>query len=70
MIVSDHISKSLETIFWVKKPGSGIFFTLDPGFGMEKIRIWDVYPAFLATKILNLDIVSLNMDRKQWFGGK
>jgi hypothetical protein len=36
----DHISESLETIFWVKiliffdadpDPGSGIFLALDPG---------------------------------------
>jgi hypothetical protein len=35
MNIPDHIFKSLETIFWVKKPdpdpGSGIFLTLDPG---------------------------------------
>ncbi len=46
----DHISESLETIFWVKilksfdaypEPGSVIFLTLDPGSGMEKIRIRD-----------------------------
>jgi hypothetical protein len=46
--ISDHVSESLETIFWVKilkifdadpDPGSGIFLTLDPGSGMEKIRI-------------------------------
>ncbi len=39
--ISDHISESLETIFWVKilkffdvdpDPGSVIFFTLDPGW--------------------------------------
>jgi hypothetical protein len=42
----DNISESLETIFWVKilqffdaDPGSEIFLTLDPGSGMEKIRI-------------------------------
>jgi hypothetical protein len=32
----DHISESLETIFWVKIPK---FFAADPGSGMEKIRI-------------------------------
>jgi hypothetical protein len=32
----DHISESLETIFWVKIPK---FFDPDPGSGMEKIRI-------------------------------
>jgi hypothetical protein len=40
----DHISESIETIFWVLKffdadPGSGIFLPLDPGSGMEKIRL-------------------------------
>jgi hypothetical protein len=46
--IPDHISETLETIFWVKilkffdaDPGSGIFFTLDLGSGMEKIRIRD-----------------------------
>jgi hypothetical protein len=48
-----HISESLETIFWVKilksfdaysEPGSVIFLTLDPGSGMEKIRIRDKDP--------------------------
>ncbi len=44
----DHISESLESIFWVKifkffDAGAdlGIFLTLDPGSGMEKIRIRD-----------------------------
>jgi hypothetical protein len=43
----DHISESLETIFWVKHPdadpdpGSGVFLTLDPGSGLRKIRIRD-----------------------------
>jgi hypothetical protein len=45
----DHISESLETIFWMKilkffdadpDPGSGIFLTLNPG--CEKIRIRDL----------------------------
>jgi hypothetical protein len=40
MSIPDHISESLETVFWVKKylnfytdpdPGSGIFLILDPG---------------------------------------
>jgi hypothetical protein len=35
----DHISESLESIFWVKILK---FFDADPGFGMEKIRIRDV----------------------------
>ncbi len=35
---SDHISESLETIFWVKILK---FFGADPGSGMEKIRIRD-----------------------------
>jgi hypothetical protein len=49
MNILDHISESLETIFWVKilkffdadaDPGSENL--IDPGSGMEKIRIW--YP--------------------------
>jgi hypothetical protein len=37
MNIPDHISESLETIFWVKiliffDPGSVIFLTLDPGW--------------------------------------
>jgi hypothetical protein len=43
MNIPDHISESLEIIFWVKilkffdaDPGSGIFLTLDPGPGIEK----------------------------------
>jgi hypothetical protein len=40
MNIPDHISESLETMFWVKNtqildavldPGCGIFLTLDPG---------------------------------------
>jgi hypothetical protein len=34
----DHISESLETIFWVKILK---FFDADPGFRIEKIRIQD-----------------------------
>jgi hypothetical protein len=34
----DHISESLETIFWVKILK---FFDADPGSGLEKLRIWD-----------------------------
>ncbi len=48
MNIPYHISESLEIIFWDKilkffdaDPGSGNFF--DPGSGMEKIRIRDVY---------------------------
>jgi hypothetical protein len=33
----DHISESLETIFWVQKILK--FFDADPGSGIEKIRI-------------------------------
>jgi hypothetical protein len=36
----DHISESLETIFWVKIPVLQ-FFDADPGSRMEKIRIRD-----------------------------
>jgi hypothetical protein len=45
----DHISESLETIFWVKilkffdaDPGSGIRNLFDPGSGMGKICIRDL----------------------------
>ncbi len=34
----DHISESLETIFWFEILK---FFDADPGSRMEKIRIWD-----------------------------
>jgi hypothetical protein len=34
----DHISESLETVFWVKVLK---FFDADPGSEMEKIRIRD-----------------------------
>jgi hypothetical protein len=37
----DHISESLEPIFWVKILE---FFDVDPGAGMEKIRIRDKHP--------------------------
>jgi hypothetical protein len=36
----DHISESLEIIFWVKIL-TGNFFDADPESGTEKIRIWD-----------------------------
>ncbi len=47
MNIPDNISESLETTFLVKKilkffdadPESETFLTLDPGFGMERIRI-------------------------------
>ncbi len=45
MSIPDYISERLETIFWIKilkffdsNPDPGIFLTLDPGTGMEKIR--------------------------------
>jgi hypothetical protein len=50
MNIPHHISDGLKTIFWVKNtyifyadpdPGSGIFFTLNPGYGVKKIRIRD-----------------------------
>jgi hypothetical protein len=46
MNISDHISESLETIFWVKNTDSEswIFMTMDPGSEMEKIRIRDKHP--------------------------
>ena len=37
----DHISETLETIFWVKILK---FFDADPGSGMEKNRIRDASP--------------------------
>jgi hypothetical protein len=37
----DHISESLETIFWAKILK---FFDADPGSGMEKIRIQVKHP--------------------------
>jgi hypothetical protein len=51
MNLPDHNSESLETIFGLKIPvlkffdadsGTGIFLTLGPGSGMEKIRIRDL----------------------------
>jgi hypothetical protein len=51
MNIPDHISEWLETFFGLKilkffdaHPGSGIFLTLDPGSGMDKIQIRDKYP--------------------------
>ncbi len=64
MNIPDHISESLETIFWVKilkffyadpDPGSGIFLTLDPGSGMEKIRIRDKHPRSANTLLEDVD---------------
>jgi hypothetical protein len=37
----DHISESIETIFWFKILK---FFDADPGSGMGKIRILDKHP--------------------------
>jgi hypothetical protein len=58
MNILDHISESLETIFWVKKffdedPDPRVILTLDPGFGMEKFEsgIWDKHPRS-ATRVL------------------
>jgi hypothetical protein len=63
MGIPDHISESLETIFWVKfldadpDPGSGIYLTLDLGSGEEKFGsgIWDKHPgsATLVFRFLN-----------------
>jgi hypothetical protein len=51
MNIPDHISESLQTIFWVKilkffdaDADPGIFLSLDPGSGMKKIRIQDKQP--------------------------
>jgi hypothetical protein len=47
----DHMSESLETIFWLKKLK---FFDADAGSRMEKIRIRDKHPgsATLLVRIL------------------
>jgi hypothetical protein len=37
----DHISESVETIFWVEIL---YLFDADPGSGVEKIWIWDKHP--------------------------
>jgi hypothetical protein len=67
MNILDHIYESLETIFWVKILNSfmrmqirdpGIFLTLDPGAGMEKIRIRDKHPGF-ATLLFIVNKVPL-----------
>jgi hypothetical protein len=51
MDIPDHISKSLETNFWLKilkillcASGYGIWNLFDPGSGKEKIRIRDKHP--------------------------
>jgi hypothetical protein len=49
MNIPDHISERLETIFEltihkILLCGSGIFLTLDPASGMDKIRIRDKHP--------------------------
>jgi hypothetical protein len=38
MNIPDHISESVETIFWIKIL---IFFDADPGSWMVKIQFWD-----------------------------
>jgi hypothetical protein len=52
----DHISESLETIFWVKILK---FFDADSGSGVEKIRIRDKHPgsATLAKKYEEFNIL-------------
>jgi hypothetical protein len=45
--VPGHICESLETNFWVKILK---FLDVDPGSGMEKIRIRDVYPGSATLK--------------------
>ncbi len=53
MNVPDLILENLVSVFWVKNAwcGSGILLTLDPGFGMEKIRsgILDKHPKIRNT---------------------
>jgi hypothetical protein len=71
MNIPDHISESLETIFWVKilnffdaDADPGIFMTLDPGSGMEKFGsgIWYKHPgsATLLTEIRAFEQVNNN----------
>jgi hypothetical protein len=71
MNIPDHNSVSLKTIFGVKilkffdaDADPGIFLTLDPGSGMEKIWIRDKHPGsatltykllFLATDLSHYD---------------
>jgi hypothetical protein len=68
--IPDDISESLEPIFWVKiikffnadpDPGSGIFLTLDPGCGMEKIQIRDEYPG-CATLLSGMSTVTFKLE--------
>jgi hypothetical protein len=58
MNIPDHISESLETIFWFKilkffdaDPESGIFLTLDPGW--KKILIRDKHPGSARLQFLH-----------------
>jgi hypothetical protein len=71
MNIPDHISESLEIIFWVKtlkfidaEPdmGSEIFLTLDSRSGMEKIRIRDKHPRS-ATLLLGIQNQNLTIKR-------
>jgi hypothetical protein len=52
----DHISKSLETIFWAKIPK---FFYTDPGYGMEnfwiRFGIRDEHPGSATLVVPYLD---------------
>ncbi len=62
MKILDHISESVETIFWVKNTYSlmRIVLTLDPGSGMEKFGsgIQDKLPGFAILGI-RFSVVSL-----------
>jgi hypothetical protein len=62
MNILDHISESLETVFGVKiltffdaDADPGIFLTLDPRSGMEKIRIRDKHPGSATLSVSVLD---------------
>jgi hypothetical protein len=67
--IPEHIFGSLETILWVKilkffdadaDPDSGIFLTLDPGSGTDKLQIRDKHPGS-ATLLKSLFILMETM---------
>jgi hypothetical protein len=64
MNIPDNISEGLETIFCGADPdpGCGFFFTLDPGFGVEKFGsgIQDKHSGFatLQVTVQNIGFVS------------
>jgi hypothetical protein len=57
MNILDHISKSLETIYWVKNNLNSLMLIrnlFDPGSGIRdgKIRIWDKHPGSATLLII------------------